>query len=58
MGEVSYGKSVDIWAAGFIMFEMICGVHPLYVRGQDKPTYKEKLKNFRGFDFTKGKFSE
>jgi serine/threonine protein kinase len=36
MGETAYGKAVDIWAAGFIMYEMISGEHPLYIRGEDK----------------------
>jgi serine/threonine protein kinase len=36
LGETSYGKSVDVWAVGFIMYELISGTHPLYVRGEDK----------------------
>ena len=52
MGSISYGKSVDIWANGFIMYEMITGKHPLYVKGEDKLSYKEKLKNFKGFTYS------
>ncbi len=51
MGETSYGKSVDLWAVGFIMYELISGMHPLYVRGEDKQSYKEKLKNFKTVSF-------
>jgi serine/threonine protein kinase len=54
----SYGKPVDIWAAGFIMYELISNIHPLWVKGEDKPTYKEKIKNLKSFDFTKAKFSK
>lgn len=47
LGEVVYGKPADIWAVGFIMYEMIAGKHPLWEKGEDKPTYREKLKNFK-----------
>ena len=44
LGENSYGKSVDVWAAGFIMFEMIAGRHPLYVRHLlNRGRLKEKI---------------
>ena len=56
-GEISYGKAVDIWAAGFIMFELISNHHPLWNKGEYKPTYRDKLKNLKQLDFSKGKFS-
>lgn len=49
---------MDVWAIGFIMYELISGMHPLWTRGEDKFQYKEKLKNFKGFTFPKGKFSQ
>jgi serine/threonine protein kinase len=57
-GETSYGKPVDIWAIGFIMFELISGKHPLWTRKEDKQEYKEKLRSFKKFDFSSYKFSE
>jgi serine/threonine protein kinase len=57
MGETSYGKSVDLWATGFIMYELISGTHPLYVRGEDKQSYRDKLKNFKSISFNKGNFT-
>lgn len=57
MGEAAYGKSVDIWAVGFIMFEMISGTHPLWVRGEDKQMYKEKLRNLKKLNIPSGRFS-
>ena len=57
MGEVAYGKPVDLWATGFIMYEMISGEHPLYIRGETKQSYKEKLRNFKKLNFEEGVFS-
>ena len=34
------GKPADVWACGFIMFEMLNGRHPLYEHGENKPSYK------------------
>jgi len=30
LGEAPYGKPVDIWAVGFMMYELISGSHPLW----------------------------
>lgn len=57
-GETNYGKPVDIWAVGFIMYELISGQHPLWTRKEDKQQYKEKLRNLKKFDFSNHKFSE
>ena len=53
-GDISYGKAVDIWAAGFIMYELICNMHPLYIKGENKQAYKEKLRELKKLDFSKG----
>lgn len=56
-GETSYGKPIDLWAVGFIMYELIAGQHPTWTRGEDKPTYREKMKNFKGLTFEHKKFT-
>mmetsp|Transcript_23877 Transcript_23877/g.23556 ORF Transcript_23877/g.23556 Transcript_23877/m.23556 type:complete len:153 (-) Transcript_23877:1820-2278(-) len=58
LSQNSYTKSVDLWATGFIMYELISGHHPLYIKGEDKNSYKDKLKNFSGCDFSHGNFSQ
>lgn len=35
-GGQLYGKAVDVWAVGFITYELIGGRHPLWMRGEDK----------------------
>jgi serine/threonine protein kinase len=40
-GGQTYGKAVDIWAAGLIMYEMIAGKHALWRKGMDKNVYKK-----------------
>jgi len=32
-GGKRYGKPVDVWAVGFMMYELIAGRHPLWVKG-------------------------
>lgn len=56
-GETTYGKAVDVWAVGFIMYELITGQHPLWTRGQDKAGYKDKLRHFRNLDLSNPKIS-
>lgn len=37
-----YGKPVDIWAVGFMMYELIAGKHPLWRSGDDNTYYRQK----------------
>lgn len=57
-GDTSYGKPVDLWAIGFIMFELISGEHPLWRRGEDKIGYKEKMRKFKKLTFNRKIFTE
>ena len=57
-GEVSYGKAIDLWATGLIMFELITGKHALWEKGQDKPAYKEKMKTYKGLNIDSKKVSQ
>lgn len=41
-GGKMYGKPVDIWAVGFIMFELLAGKHPLWVKGDSNTDYIKK----------------
>ena len=54
----TYGKPVDVFAGGIIMYELLSGRHPLYVRGEDRATYSDKLKKFRNLKFDSQNFSE
>ena len=51
-GGQLYGKSVDIWAVGFIMFELLNGKHPLWARHETVETYKKKVMNFQGLKYS------
>ncbi len=50
-GDTSYGKPADIWAVGFIMFELLSGKHPLWSGKEDKLSYREKVRNLKQLDF-------
>ena len=52
-----YGKPVDVFAVGLIMYELIAGRHPIYTRGEDRIQYTEKLKNYKELKFN-SKFSK
>lgn len=42
-------KSIDIFACGFILFEMLSGgKHPIMQKGEDKQQYRQKIKDFKG----------
>ena len=54
----TYGKPVDIFAAGVIMYELLSGRHPIYERGEDRMTYSDKLKKFSNLKFDSKFFSK
>jgi len=58
IGDVTYGKPVDIWAVGLIMFELISGKHLLWQGKEDKNTYKERVKSLKQLDLSGHSFSE
>jgi len=44
--EEQYGKPVDIWSCGLVMYILLSnGNHPLYVKQDTPDTFLEKLKN-------------
>ena len=57
-GEVSYGKAIDLWATGLIMYELIIGQHAIWQKGEDKPAYKEKMKAYKGLTLDTKRFSQ
>ena len=38
-----YGKRIDAWAVGIIVFQMLTGKHPFYTNGDTEETYIEKI---------------
>ena len=50
-GDLIYSKSVDIWAVGFIMYELITLRHPLWDKNSNKDSYREKVLNFKKLKF-------
>ena len=50
-GDLIYSKSVDIWAVGFIMYELISLRHPLWDKHSNKESYREKVLNFKKLKF-------
>jgi len=50
-GGKSYGKAVDVWAVGFIAYELIAGKHPLWDKGDNKDSYKAKALKFKGLKY-------
>jgi len=46
-----YGKSVDIWAVGFIMYELLSAKHPLWRSGDSVQSYKKKVMTFTHLNY-------
>ena len=46
-----YGKPVDVWAVGFMMYELIAGKHPLWRLGDNNISYRSKAQNFEKLKF-------
>jgi serine/threonine protein kinase len=45
IGRKIYSKTIDIWSCGIIMFILLNnGIHPLYIKGDTKYMYIDKLK--------------
>lgn len=38
-----YGKRVDTWALGIIIFQMLIGKHPFYAKNDVEKTYIERI---------------
>lgn len=42
-----YGKRIDMWALGIIMFQILTGKHPFYVKGDTEETYIKRISESR-----------
>ena len=38
-----YGKRVDMWAIGVIVYQMLTGRHPFYLSGDDEAVYINRI---------------
>lgn len=38
-----YGKRIDMWALGIIVFQMLSGKHPFYIDGDTEHSYVQRI---------------
>ena len=38
-----YGKRVDLWACGVIMYKILTGIHPFYNMSDNEKSYIRKI---------------
>ena len=57
-GGQLYGKAVDVWAVGLILYELIAGRHPLWTGGLDKEGYRAKALKYKEMEFHSRRFNE
>jgi calcium/calmodulin-dependent serine protein kinase len=43
---VFYGKGIDMWACGVIMYELLLNCHPFYKKGMGEEDIRQKLREF------------
>ena len=41
-----YGKRVDMWALGIIVFQMLTGKHPFYQSGDNEDTFVNRISKY------------
>jgi serine/threonine protein kinase len=47
----SYGKKIDIWAAGLVIYQLLTGKHPLFKKGVDTDsTFQKKLRETKDLE--------
>lgn len=38
-----YGKRIDLWAIGIMMYQMLTGRHPFYLNNDDEHSYINRI---------------
>ena len=46
-----------MFSCGFIMFELLSGKHPYLLKGEDKPAYRKRMKDYIGLPISRHSFS-
>lgn len=39
----NYGKKIDMFAVGIVMYYLFCGRHPIYEYGESQLQYKQRI---------------